>query len=229
MLILILFSTAVRGQESDYAISRDSSANEQNVWVPTGLRVGADILGPTLSAFNDSRSFWEFNADVDLKNFFFVTEFGFAKANEEGGTSSYSSEGSFFRVGPDVNFLGRDKELHVFLFGIRFSKAFYNETLSGTIEDQVWGTTNVDLEQSNGSSNWVEMSTGLKVRVWRGVFAGYTLRFKFSRFSNTDDQLFESFYVPGYGLADHINNWSFNYYLYYRFQWNKKPINWKVK
>jgi hypothetical protein len=224
---MVLFASSARGQETDYAIALDSGTRQQNVWVPTGLRLGADLLGPTIGLFDDSRSSYEFTADLDLRNFFFVAEAGFATATEAGTTAQYNSQGTFFRVGPDVNFLGREDELTVFFFGLRFAHAIYNETLTGIIEDQTWGTIEIDQEQANGKSNWVEMNTGLKVRLWQGIFAGYTLRFKFSRFSNTGDQQFETYYVPGYGLAGHVNNWSFNYYIFYRFQWKKKAIKWK--
>ena len=166
-------------------------------------------------------------ADIDLKNFFLVLEGGFASDNEVGINSSYTSEGAFVRIGPDVNFLPRDDKLNIFFFGLRYAYANYNETLSGSDEDLNWGQVDIDLEQRGRSSSWVEMNMGLKVRVWRGLFTGYTLRFKFSRFSNTDGQQFESYFVPGYGLASRSNNWEFNYYLFYRLHWNKKPIKWK--
>lgn len=204
-------------------------STDQKVWKPTGLRIGFDILSPILGAFDDSRTSWNFIADIDLKNFFLVLEGGFASDNEVGPRSNYSSEGSFVRIGPDANFLARDDELHVFFFGLRYAYANYNEILIGYEDNLTWGRIDVDMEQRGLSSSWIEMNTGLKIRIWQGLFTGYTLRFKFSRFSNTEDQQFETYFVPGYGLASRANNWEFNYYIFYRFQWSKKPIKWKDK
>ena len=229
LVCAILFSQLVKAQENAYAIAEDSTTTKSAMWKPTGLRIGVDLLSPILGAFDDSRNGWNFIADIDFKNFFLVLEGGFASDNESGIRSNYSSDGAFMKIGPDVNLLARDDKLHVFFFGLRYASATYNETLMGSEANLTWGQTDIDLEQKGQSSSWIEMNTGLKVRLWKGLFTGYALRFKFARFSDTTDQQFETYFVPGYGLASRSNNWEFDYYIFYRFQWKKKPIKWKAQ
>ena len=205
----------------------DSIGSKNKLWSPSGVRIGVDVLTPILGALNPARNNFEMMADVDFNNFFLVGEVGFGGADEQGETASYTSNGTYYRIGPDVNFLARDKGLNVFFFGIRFAQSFYQETMTGVYEDSKWGTVNEDLDQGTSTSSWAEMNTGLKVRVWRQVFMGYSFRFKFARFETIDDQQFASYFIPGYGQATRNNVWSFNYYVFYRFSWKKKPIRWK--
>ena len=227
ILSVILGGLSAQAQESDYAVAIDSTSAGNKPWSPTGVRIGIDLLTPILGAFTTTRNNFEMMADVDFNNYFLVAEAGFGGADEVGETSSYSSQGTYYRIGPDVNFFARDKGLNVFFFGLRFAQSFYNETLTGIYDDDRWGAINKDLDQGTSTSSWAEMNTGLKVRVWKQVFIGYSFRFKFVRFASTDDPQFASYFIPGYGLAARNNNWSFNYYVFYRFNWKKKPIRWK--
>jgi hypothetical protein len=72
------------------------------------------------------------------------------------------------------------------------------------------------------------MTTGIKVRLFKGLFTGYVLRFRFLRSGTLPDVPLAPYYVPGYGLADRENTWGFRYYVMYRFQWSKKPVKVKV-
>lgn len=227
--ILLLFIVLPSfGQENAYTIVMDSSNSGYNKWVPTGIRVGADILGPVLYLFDNRNLNYEFTAEVDFDRYFLITEGGFQQFKEANENVDYSMEGVYFRVGPESNFLHRDNLLNNFSFGLRYAWATYNEKTTGSVEESNWGAVPVDFDVDN-RSRWFEMTTGVKVRLYKGFFTGYILRFRFGRKSTVPNVPFTSYYVPGYGLADRNNTWGFRYYIMYRFQWSKKPIRAKRK
>ena len=136
--------------------------------------------------------------------------------------------GTYLRIGPEVNFLHRDRQLNNFSFGLRYAWATYDEVAIGDVKEPNWGAVPVSFDVNNRSW-WLEMTTGVKVRLVKNIFTGYILRFRFLRRSTVPDVPFTSYYVPGYGLANRNNTWGFRYYIMYRIQWNKKPVRAKQK
>jgi hypothetical protein len=222
-ILLILVATSAVAQENDYTYPLDSTDRSGIKYVPTGVRIGADLLGPVLYAFNKQTLSYEFTADIDFDRYYLVAEAGFQQFNELNDNVDYNMTGSFFRIGPDANFLKSDNLLNSFTFGLRYAWASFNEHVVGNVTEPNWGGVPVNFNVDNKSS-WVEMTTGMKVRVYKGFFMGYTLRFRFLRQATVPDVPFAPYYVPGYGYADQVSTWGFRYYVYYRFQWAKKPI-----
>ena len=226
-ILLILLAIPAFGQEDRYTIVMDSTKGYKK-WAPTGLRVGVEILGPVLHFFDDRNLNYEFTAEIDLDQYNLVAEGGFQQFQETNKNVDYDMRGSYFRLGPEVNFLHRDRLLNYLSFGVRFAWSNYNEKTIGAVDEPNWGIVPVSFDVNNRSW-WLEMTTGVKVRLVKNVFTGYILRFRFMRSSTVPNVPFTSYYVPGYGLADRTNTWGFRYYIMYRFQWNKKPVRAKRK
>ena len=213
-------------QESPYSVPLDS-ASKGRKYIPTGIRLGVDILGPTLYLFDDRINSYEFTLETDLSIYNLIAEAGHNDYREENDNVKYYMTGDFLRVGADVNFLGADKGLNSFFFGLRYAWAQFDETLDGVITEDNWGDLPLSFSINDNKSQWLEMTTGVKVRLWKGLFTGYIFRFRFARSGSVPDLPFEPYYVPGYGLADRSSTWGFRYYVLYRLQWSKKPV--KVK
>ena len=221
--ILLLFCVvSAFAQESRFSIPIDST-NKSQQYIPTGIRLSVDILGPALHAFGNQLVSYEFTVDTDISNYNLMVELGHQQFAEKNENVDYSMKGNFARIGPDVNFLASDKQLNSFTFGLRYAWASFSETVIGNVEEDNWGAVPVNFNTQN-NSYWVEMTTGVKVRLFKGFFTGYVLRFRFLRSGTLPDVPFAPYYVPGYGLADRENTWGFRYYLMYRFQWSKKPV-----
>lgn len=201
----------------------DTSAIGGKKYIPTGVRLGVEILGPALYAFDNRNLSYEFTAEVDVDRYYVVLEGGYQQFNEVNDNVDYSMTGNFFRIGPEANFLSTDNLLNSFSFGLRYAWGNFNEVVSGSVVEPNWGAVPVDFDIQNKSS-WVEMTTGVKVRLFKNVFTGYIFRFRFLRQATIPDVPFSPYYVPGFGLADKPNSWGFRYYLMYRIQWSKKPI-----
>jgi Domain of unknown function (DUF6048) len=200
------------------------SLNKGQQYKPTGIRLGFDILGPSLNIAGNQLVTYEGTIDVDLSNYNMMIEFGHQEFAEINNNVDYQMKGNFARIGPEVNFLRSDKQLNSVTFGLRYAWSSFTEKVTGAVVEDNWGAVPVDFNIENNKSYWIEMTTGIRVRLYKGLFTGYILRFRFLRSGTVPDVLFTPYYVPGYGLADRSNTWGFRYYLMYRFQWSKKQI-----
>lgn len=214
-----------QGQETKYAIKLDSTLH--NKWLPTGVRFGLDIAGPIYNLFEPTISNYEGMADIDFGKFFGVIEMGRGAYKSTDSPTSYTSSGFFYRIGADVNLTAKDAKLNSLFFGLRYATSSFNETLSGELANAGWGVNPISDEQGKASVNWVEMNIGMRVRVWKSFFMGYAIRFKLLKHNAFNEGNFETYFIPGYGVAANTSNWGFNYYVQYRIEWKKKPIRWK--
>lgn len=220
-----MYSVAIAQDESEYAIKLDSTVH--NKWSPTGLRFGVDIAGPIYNLFEPKIANYEGMADIDFGKFFVVVEIGTGSYQEPEALTAYTSSGTFYRAGADVNMIAKDPNLNVFYFGVRYATSSFDETLNTDLPDLGWGVQPVDANQTNSRVNWVELNIGMRVRLWDSFFAGYAVRFKLLKHVIFSENNFESYFIPGYGVASNTNNWGISYYVQYRIEWKKKAIKWR--
>ena len=194
---------------------------------PSALRIGVSIndLIRTVATTQDTR--YSFQADLAFDRFMLVGEYGVAEASQQNNPTfdvaafSYDSQGSFFRVGVDVNLLkdrqtGRyDAADDIILFGLRFARARIDDQLQFQSVNSLWGTTTITQQNEGLAATWVEMTAGVKVEVFKNIFLGYNLRFKFAR-SFSDDPTLIPYFIPGFGRSDREERFGFDYSIFYR-------------
>lgn len=227
-IALVLSFAGALAQESPYSMPVDS-VNKGKKFIPTGIRVGVDILGPLYHQIDERLLNYELTIDTDIYKYGMVVEAGHQFFRETNDNVDYAIEGNYLRIGPEANFLNRDKALNSFFFGLRYARSGFDEKVTGTVEDDTWGSIPIDFDITNNKSRWFEMNTGVKIRIWKGFFTGYTLRMRFARKGTVPDVPFTPYFVPGYGYAHQKASWGFRYYILYRFQWSKKLIDNKRK
>ena len=69
---------------------------------------------------------------------------------------------------------------------------------------------------------WIELTTGLRVRLWKVLWLGYTGRFKFALSTDGTEEMIPHD-VPGFGRTDKETTWGFNYYVMLRIPIRKAP------
>lgn len=225
ILLSILSFAAIAQEETSYAYKLDSLNSGK--WIPTGVRVGFDIAGPIYNQFEPSVSNFEGVADIDIGKFFAVVEMGKGSYLYNETLSNYSNSGFFYRAGIDINMTAKDPNLNILYFGMRYATSSFSENLKGEMPSSSWGSSLIDLEQQNSRANWIEMNLGMRVRIWKSIFTGYAIRFKLLKHNTYNEGKFDTYFVPGYGLASKTSNWGISYYIHYRFEWKRKPIKWK--
>ena len=200
----------------------------QLAYWPTALRIGlaANDLIRTVTNGQDTR--YSGQLDFSFGRFMLVGEYGIAETSQQNNPDrsappfTYESDGSFFRVGIDVNLL-KDRETgrydaadDILLFGLRYARAQIDDRLQYQSIDSLWGNTTIAQQNDGLAVSWVEMTAGVKVEIIKNIFLGYNLRFKFAR-SFSDEPELLPYYIPGFGRSDQEERFGFDYYVFYRF------------
>jgi len=189
--------------------------------VPSAVFLSADLVGLAQSVA-DGRSRFEFQAKVDADQFFLAFDFGFHKTRLENDDFVYNSKGSFFRIGPQVNFMPYNRHRSSIYFGISYARASFDDDINYFIPGVKWNDTNGSLSNDRVNSRWFEMNLGIMVNISGPLHMGYITRFQFAQSLSGFGKLLP-FEVPGFGSADKSSNFTFNYYLTYKLNFRNKP------
>jgi hypothetical protein len=227
LLLLVVFTAWGQGKKSDKAEKDDKSGKADTVKIdyrPTGVRIGTDAISIARNFYDKSFSGWEVNADIDFYRYYLALDVGSWSRNylPDGGT--YDNKGTYWRLGADVNFLLKDPDRNMLFFGLRYGHANFSENLTVVTTDPIWGEFNRTYANDGVTARWFEMVTGLRVKIWKPIWIGYTARFKFGLKTNETGDLIPSD-VPGYGSTDKDNTWGFNYQIFFKIPVRKQPTS----
>jgi hypothetical protein len=212
--ILLLVSFAASAQKRD-TVTQDSVKLKPD-FRPTGLRFGTDVVAIIKSTTDKTFNVWEINGDIDFYRYYLAVDYGYWARDYTAYDAQYSNDGTYWRVGADVNFLKKDPDKNMFFFGLRYGSSVFSEKMLIQKIDPVWGDISTTLTNSNVHAQWFEVTTGLKVKMLKMIWLGYTVRLKFAL-----DNMMPSD-VPGYGRADASSYWGFNYHIFIRIPVRKK-------
>jgi len=198
------------------AAQQDTTAgNKFGKYIPTGVRFGTDVFAVVRTGYDNSFDGWELNADIDFDRFYLTVDNGYWARDFKGSGNVYSNQGAYFRVGVDVNFLTKDPDKNMFFLGARYGLALFSEDLVIDTVDPVWGNFTTSYSNEGLRGTWFELTTGVRVKIWKVIWVGYTARFKFGLSTNDGGDMIPHD-VPGYGRADKDSEWGFNYQVFFR-------------
>jgi len=213
--VFFIFPLALCAQKADTVKKKERD------FFPTGIRVGTDVISLIRTQTDVSFSGYEFNADVDFYRYYLAVDIGKWERQFSTDPEDYHNTGNYFRVGVDVNFLKKDTDKSMFFFGMRYGRGTYSENLTVTTTDPVWGNNTITYTNTDVAASWGELTTGLRVKMWKFFWMGYTARYKFGLNTN-EPRGFVSHDVPGYGKTENQSTWGFNYQLMFRIPVRKK-------
>ncbi|WKN41607.1 DUF6048 family protein [Tunicatimonas pelagia] len=233
ILVSLLGITLVQAQEED-------SLSAVGKYEPLALRVGVSVNNLLRSAIRENDTQYSFQADAVFGRYMLAAEYGRAELSRSSVAENpftYESEGSFFRVGPDVNLLVNQAKTSfradgdIIFFGLRFARAQVTDKMTLQTRDDTigpdennnafWPSQEITAENSNRGVIWLEMTAGMKVRLYRNIFLGYNLRFKFARNFLGNPSLIP-YEIPGFGPGENEEAFRFDYYLIYQIPFKKK-------
>lgn len=233
---LISFGQQTKSQMDSASIARpvlkDSIQKTPSKFKPTGLRIGLDLVsfGQGVQK-NGIRAFtqgdvrqWKFSADIDIYRYFINFEYGKFDRLWVAPSSNYHNEGSFFKIGPDVNFMHKDPKKNALFIGFRYSRANYEDFITSNYTNVFYGDNTKSVSNNALQSRWFEFTTGLKVRLTRYVWSGYTARFKFSVNNKYENNPLAPHWIPGYGAASRESAWGLEYWLIFRVPFKKEKV-----
>lgn len=220
MLLLLWITLMANNNGFTQAIITDSIPKYKMI-APTMFMFGFELLGPAYTLISEQRSGWELEAALDVYRYFIVYDYGAEFFDFQKDTYNYSSEGTYWRFGADINMIPRDEYGSLLYFGLRYSESILTEKMTGKVFDKQWGTTYFTSLNGNVNARWIEIVAGMRAKIWKELYMGYTLRLKTSLRLSGDQEL-ESYRIPGYGLASESSFWGVNYYISWRFKFREK-------
>lgn len=205
--------------------TEDSSAKEQVKEKKQKLhqvRIGFDIAAIPFNFMHPSRRGYEFQADYNWKdNVSWAAEAGWGTGNVNYPFLEYTTNGAFVRLGVEQNLLSvlNIGDFDNAFAGVRYGMGF------GKLGDAVYKVPSLFGGVSEGSApgqayfvHWGEIVGGVKVGIWKSLYAGWTVRGKFLFNSGTFKEHSPN-YIPGFGKGDKKSSFGFNFYLSYGLQW----------
>lgn len=188
---------------------------------PTGLRIGTDLIALGKTVFNSPLSGWELNADVDFGRYYLALEYGTWARKDSLRNGYYENDGRYIRLGVDINFLLKDPDRNMVFIGFRYGRSSFNENLTYITPVDDFGDIQTTISNANATAGWAEMTAGLRIKIWKPIWMGYTARMKFFPGVTGSPEL-ETFDIPGYGKTAKSVYWGFNYQVFYRIPFQKQ-------
>lgn len=193
----------------------DTAKQKRPGYFPTGVRFGTDALALVLSHYDDSFDGWELNADADIGRYYVALDYGYWARDFQRPEEQYENHGTYYRFGVDVNFLTKDPDKNMFFIGGRYGHSRFSERLDVSKVDSLWGPLVKTSKNDHINGSWFELTTGIRVKIWKMIWMGYTARFKFGLNTNESGEMLPSD-VPGFGRTDKEATWGFNYQIFVR-------------
>jgi hypothetical protein len=190
---------------------------------PTGFRVGTDLIDIGKTLATNTFTGWELNGDVDFANYYFTVDVGKWGKDILIENGDYTNSGTYYRVGVDINLLGKDPDRNMYFIGFRAGHSAFNESVNYINAPLHLFTPDTTNSTNNATGNWGELTTGLRVKIWKGLWLGYTARMKFAPTVHGNSN-FVTYDMPGYGVVQNSIWWGFNYQVFWRFAWRKDKV-----
>ena len=149
---------------------------------------------------------------------------GFGNSNIQYADLKYATNNSFLRVGFDKSLFARKRpqDWGLGFFGLRYGLALIQRgDAQYTTDDGLGGHTSGQIASDNFNAHWLELCGGMKVELFRGLFAGWTIRSKFLLNQKAFGDL-KPAYIAGYGAGEKLTAFDYNFYIAYAFRWASK-------
>lgn len=172
-----------------------------------GVIVGVNFLDGILQLAGQSYANYTIEASVDLHNWFFPTvEAGIGIANNTPDNLNYTYKcgpAFFAKVGIDYNFLYRSDPAYALLAGVRVGFSGFSYDLTDvTIASPYWQQTQTtDLLGQKSTAVYGEVLGGLRVRIYKGLHMGWTVRYK-ALFHASESAAGSPWFIPGFGAKN---------------------------
>jgi hypothetical protein len=185
-------------------------------YLPTGIRIGTDLISLIRSQVDSKFNGWEVNADVDFYRYYLAVDYGYWGRQLTIKNGNFENSGNYFRVGADVNFLLKDPDRNMVFLGYRYGSSNFDHSVSYMQSKYLVSKPDFTSYSDTGvSAHWMELTAGLRVKIWKMIWMGYTARFKFAPRSSGYREL-QPYDIPGYGVFEKKIYWGFNYQILFK-------------
>lgn len=238
--ILILFSVCVRAQfeqrmqnmTSQMVNTQSESESEEESVEPKvliikdqGLSLGVDLSPLIMRIINEERTGLTFVGRYGFKYHWYANaEVGYENAQYTNDNYSYTSNGTFIRLGVDYDiFNNADFPTNDNIFvGLRYSYAWQSHKSDYfKIVDSYWGDYSGSVSNSSVNSHSIDALFGLRCEMLPNFYMGWSFRCRFLLASAHDSNL-DPYAIAGYGQYDSKVCLGFTYTIEYQLPLNRK-------
>lgn len=198
-----------------------TNANAQNptldslVNVPLNIKIGVDISGPIIHAFNKDNTTYEGFISVDYnEKISFAINGGYSTYDVMEYLFYYKSKGFYFKPGVDINFLKPQLSQGIYWggLGVRYGMSFFSfETPSFRYSD-IWGTNNMSIPSENRVGHFIELAPGFQANLTKHITLGWRVTLSKILYSGSKKDI-KPMMIPGYGNRDNGVSFGFKYYI----------------
>ena len=190
---------------------------------PSAVNFGLEVLGLARTITSSGFSQFEAQGDIDFDRYFFVVDIGREQNSLSNSDFNYLNRGSYFRTGIQINMMPYNPDRNFMFFGFRYARSIFSDEIAYEFEYDKWGQQVFDSKNDGVSARWFELNMGMKVKVHKNIYFGYTLRFKLARKLTGYNELVPR-NIPGFGRAIKTSNAGFNYYILYHLPFRNKVV-----
>ena len=211
--INLLFCSVSWAQGSTVVKTKDTLRKNNSY----GLRVGLDLQNIVTSFTNPRFQGIELMADYRISDKYYLAgELGNQKKTNNEPSVSTTADGSYIKVGVDLNVYKNLVGLRNMIFvGARYGFATYSQELNNyniATQNNFFGidsrTGNIEVEGL--SAHWLEFLVGLKVELLQNFYAGFSVSIQ-GKLSDESPGNFDSLYIPGFGTTNDFGEISAGY------------------
>ena len=193
---------------------------------PYTIRFGVDLSKPLMAQLNKDYFGLELVGDIRLfSEFYGAIELGNERKTLQSERINFKTSGTYLKLGFDYNMYKNCKGMNNAIYlGLRIGNSFHKQKVNEYEPYQInhyWATEIIKngaeiREQESLSARWVEVVTGIKVKMINNIYMGFSLRLN-RLMSDTRPENFDNLYIPGFNKKTDENIWGagFNYTLTY--------------
>ena len=147
------------------------------------LQVNYNALRFTENILNKPKTSQELQMEIGFhKKYSLTADIGFANTTRV-ETYDYSSEGSFWRAGIDVNMSSNTESGNFIGMVLRYARANFEDRINfdqTTLDrSEMPINQNLTFVNPNLTSEWMELVFKMRVNLWKQFYSGYTMRYQF--------------------------------------------------
>lgn len=230
LLLLLPLAAWAQNQNADSVAVAAKAPVKKQFQSGRQLCLGFDIARIAFNQAYNNRKSYELRLDYYLKNeLYVVAEGGWGNAALEYDNLRYKTNNVFFRAGIDKAMFPRKKaqDWSGAFIGLRYGVGLISRSDAWYQTNDGWGNiTSGTTPGADVTAHWFELTAGMRVELWSGVFAGWNARGRFLLNSKALGELKPEF-IAGYGRGDKSSSFDFNAYLSYALRWGapaRKPV-----
>lgn len=188
------------------------------------LRLGFDLSKIVLNGINDKVISYEFAADYYLgKDLYAVLDAGWGNARIDYSDLRYDSKSVFLKLGIDKSLFVRKRpdDWGMGFIGIRYGLGRVDRgTVFYSTDDGFGSITGGTIASKQTMAHWLELTGGMRVELWKNLFAGWNIRLKVLMNPAAFGEL-KPYSIAGYGLGEKNTAFSYNFFLAYAIRWKR--------